>query len=300
MTKEEEQYKKDLEANGVDIPEVKGEEEKPEEKSKDEEPEKQEEEEESKPSDEPDKKPHKRSIYQEYKEKKEVLRDTKQALEAERLAKEEAIARANELQAKIEAFQNADTAKERQEAKDELDALAEEIQADPVALRKMRDVFLKNVKPESVIDENTRKSLEEFNRWKEQNSEAMEKQKFEAEFNSAKTTLNEFFPKVSSDEIESIKAKVDELAHSKEWHDKTIDYIIFKNKATLSALVSPKKRGMESKGKTDVEDTNFDFDPNADYSKMTPAEREAWEKGYNSMTKTNGLATDSQGRKIII
>jgi hypothetical protein len=91
------------------------------------------------------------------------------------------------------------------------------------------------------------------------------------------------------------------LSHSEKWHDKPLAYIAFENQDTLKALVSPKKRGMESKDRKEIPAGDFEFDPNADYSKMTPEQREKWEAEYRKATASGtGLMTDSEGRKSIL
>lgn len=237
--------------------------------------------------------PRKRSIYDEYKEKKNELkseREQREALEQEN----------RELQSKIEALNRADTPRERAEAEDELEEFAKEINADPQAIKKMRELFLKDIQV-PTIDESLRKDLDEFKRYKAENQQAMEKTLFEKEFSKVTPTLKEFFPSVSDAELDTIKTEVDKIAHSKGWHDKDLDYIVFKNKDILSNFVSPHKKGMESKSRKDVSVDSFNFDPNADYSKLSPTEKVQWENEYRKMvSSSNELMTDANGRKIII
>lgn len=289
---EEEMYKKELAEAGVDVSDIKEPEEttpEPEVKAEEtKEIEAEPKEEESLP--EP-KEQHKRSIYEEYKEKKAELK-------SEREQREQVERERDELRAKLEAVSHADTREERQTASDDLEAFAQEIGADAQAIRKMRDLFLKDVKPST--DPALAEKLEKFEAWQQENSKTLEKARFQEEFTSVTPTLKELIPNVSDEEMKLIQAKVDELAHTKEYHDKDLDYVIFKNKETLSKLVSPKKRGMESKERKDVVEESFDFDPNADYSKMTMKEREIWEEGYKKYTSGEGIVKDTQGRSLLI
>ncbi len=57
---------------------------------------------------------------------------------------------------------------------------------------------------------------------------------------------------------------------------------------------------MEAKGNADVITESYDFDPNADYSKLDAAGRKKWEEGYANMTKSEGLVTDANGKKLLI
>lgn len=295
----EEEYKKELEASGIEVVE-----EKPAEKPEDPKPEVTKPEEKpsevEKPAD-PAEKPEdaekptteekpKRSIYEEYKDKKSELRTEKEArAQAER--------ERDELKTKLEAIEQAKTPEEKKEATDELEAFAKEIDANPEKLRQMRDLFLKDLKPGSDI---SKEDIEGFKKFQKEHSQAIEKQKFEEEFTSVTPMLKELMPGASEEEMKVVKDKIDQLSHNKDFFDKELDYVIFKNKDELTKLVSPKKRGIEGKGKKDVTEETFTFDPNADYSKMTLKEREQWEENYAKLSKHEGLSTDSQGRKILI
>lgn len=289
---DEEQYKRDLEAAGVDVPEAKAEpaEEPPADKpaAPAEEPKK----EEAAPLQDEPKEQRKRSIYDEYKDKKSELKSEKEL-------REQAERERDEFKQKLDALGEAKTPEEKKVAADDLEAFAQEIEADPAALRKMRDLFLKEVKVQS--DETLQKDLDEFKKWKADNSTMLEKAAFETEFQTATPKLQELFPKASPEEMGAIKTELDKLSHTKEWHDKSLAYVAFEHKDQLTALISPKKRGMESSSrKPDAEAATFEFDPEADYTKMSLKEREVWETHYREMMKHEGLATGANGKKILI
>lgn len=280
---DEEAYKKELAEAGVDLPELKEEEtpQTPEEPQKEE------------PKEEPLQEPkeqRKRSIYDEYKEKKAELK-------SEREAREQAERERDEFRTKLEAYANAPTEERRIEAQDDLDAFAKEINADPASLRKMRDLFLKDAAP---TNKQLETDLAEFKAWKAQNAQFLEQQMFEKEFKAVTPTIKDMFGNIADTEMDAIRSKLDELSHTKEWHDKDLDYIVFKNKQELSALVSPKKRSMETKSRRDVDTDTFEFDAEADLSKMTPKQLEQWEEAYRKAGKQADLLTDAQGRKMII
>ena len=77
-------------------------------------------------------------------------------------------------------------------------------------------------------------------------SQAVEKQMFEEDFQKVTPALKELLPTASAEEMQAVKKEIDRLSHTKELHDKPLDYIAWKHKDTLTALVSPKKRGLES------------------------------------------------------
>lgn len=238
-----------------------------------------------------DVKDKKRSIYDEYKDKKSEARTEKER--ADTLERENA-----ELKTKMEALQNAKTPEEKQDALDDLDKFAEETDADPEYLKKYRDLILKGIKIEP--DESLRKDLEEFKAWKAENQKSIDQSNFENEFAKANPVLKELFPSASEDEMKTIKSELNKLAHSAGWNDKELDYIAFKNKTTLGALVSPKKRGMESRDRKEGAEISTEFDPNADYASMTPSQRDNWEKTYREISKSpEGLTETSNGKKMI-
>jgi len=295
MTAEEDKYKADLEAEGVEVEEEKTEvvEETPVEEKPKEEPKETEE----KPKEEPKEvlpdpiETKKRSIYDNYKEKKSELK-------SERELRENFETENTELKAKLEALQNADTKEEKKEALDDIDELAKEINADPAYLRKLKTIFLKDVKPAN--DESLKKDLADFKDWKTKNQEVIEKQLFEDEFSTVLPQIKSDFPKISDEDLKSVKQSLDKLSHSKEYHDKSLDYVVFKEKENLTALISPKKKGMETKERKDVASDDFDFDPNVDITTLSAGDQEKWEKHYRKSLETEELVNDSSKGKMIM
>ncbi len=228
----------------------------------------------------------KRSIYND-------LKDTRNDLKSEREAREKAERDLTELRSKLDGKPSVES------KADDLDAFAAEIGADPQVIKKMQELFLKNM-PASTISPELQTKLEQFEKWQETNSSAIEAQQFETEFQSAVPQLQKLFPNASKEDIVAMKSEIDNLAHTPEYHDKEIDYIAFKNQDKLSTIITPRKRGLESKGRVDATHTPSTFDPNADITKMSPKEAEAWEKGYNELTKNSELTTDSIGRRVML
>lgn len=298
MTKEEDQYKEELKTQGVEVEEEKKTEEpveetpaeKPKVEEKVEEPEK-------KPEEEPKKEEEKevfkkRSIYDEYKDKKSELKSEKEL-------REKFESENTELKDKLEALKNADTPKEKQDAQDDIDELAKEINADPEAIRKLQKVFLKGIKPTN--DENLKKDLEDFKSWKTQNQKVMQTQQFDTEFETVLPQIKLDFPKATDEELKTIKKSLDTISHSKEYHDKSLDYVVFKEKEALTALISPKKKGMETKERKDIEVDNFVFDPNADITKLSAPDFVKWEKAYKKATESSEeLVIDGKSGKMIV
>jgi len=297
MTAEEDKYKADLEAEGVEVEEEKTEEKVEEAPKVEEKPKEEPKETEEKPKEEPKEvlpdqiETKKRSIYDNYKEKKSELK-------SERELRENFETENTELKGKLEALQNADTKEEKKEALDDIDELAKEINADPAYLRKLKTIFLKDVKP--TDDESLKKDLADFKDWKTKNQEVIEKQLFEDEFSTVLPQIKSDFPKISDEDLKSVKQSLDKLSHSKEYHDKSLDYVVFKEKENLTALISPKKKGMETKERKDVASDDFDFDPNVDITTLSAGDQEKWEKHYRKSLETEELVNDSSKGKMIM
>ena len=287
MSTEDEAMKEYAEA-GVDLPELKAEpqEETPKEPEQAPEAEKSEEEPTTEPlKEEPKETRPKRSIYDDYKSEK----DKRKEAERER----------DEFKTRLEALESADTPAEKAAAQDDLEAFAREIEADPQALRRMREIFLKDLPATGLSDED-RKAIADLQAFKAQNQQVMEQQMFDKEFTDSMPRLQKLFPGASTDEMQAVRAELDKLSHTAEYHDKPLAYIAFEHQDTLATLISPKKRGMESRERTGIEEAESDFNPEADLSSMSASQREQWEKTYRSAIKREELATDASGRRVML
>jgi len=280
---EEAKYKEELKAAGVDIPEEVTEEKSEDTEAKDEKSE----DAKTEPLQTKPEEQRKRSIYDEYKDKKAELKSEKEL-------REQAEQERDELQRRIDASSAAPEHKQESTEEDAV-AYAKKVGADPDLVTRIIEEARKGFKVET--DESLKNDLAEFKTWKAQNSKTIETQMFNDEFEKTIPALKELFPKVSDDELKAIKGELDAISHTKEWHDKSLDYVAFKHKNSLSALISPKKRGMETKERKDIDQSSYDFDPNADYSKMSLKEREVWETNYHKLMEKEGLMVDAQGRK---
>lgn len=293
MSEEEEKYKQELAKAGVDLPELKEEatEEESEEAEAKEETKVETEEPKSEPLKDQPKEQRKRSIYDEYKDRKAELKTEKELREtAER--------ERDELSRKLEDATRAKGTENADDAEEDAMAYAKKVGADPDLVKRIIEDARKGL--EHKPDEALQKDLADFKQWKVANAKTIEQSMFNDEFEKVLPSLKQQYPTASAEEMSAIKKELDAISHTKDWHDKDLDYVAFKNADKLSALVSPKKRGMESKGRKDVEAIEYEFDPNADYAKMSPKERVQWEKQYKEMGKSEGLITDAQGKKLII
>ncbi len=292
---DEEKYQQELKKAGVELPELKeGDDKKPEAEDKKPEAEKPEGDD-KKPEDKApllDKKPEeprKRTIYDDYKDKKEELKSEKEL-------REKAERERDELQQKLD---KASKPGAEIEATDDAVAYAKKIGADPDLVQRIISDARKGFEPKT--DESLKKDLDEFKTWRTSNAKTIEQQLFNDEFEKTVPSLKTLFPTINDDELKNVKKELDTLSHTKEWHDKSLDYVAFKNQEALSKLVSPRRRGMESKERKGDEAISSEFDPAADLSRMTPKERTQWEKDYKNFTKGDGgLVEGANGKKIII
>jgi len=309
---DENEYKKELEESGVDItpePEVKdkfeeddSEDVQPEDQKSnksDEEPEKDSKDEndddttddDDEDLDEKPEAPKKRSIYKDFKENKKSLKE-------ERRLRAEAEERTKELEERLNNLENADTEKDTDEALTELEEYAKEIDADPEALKKLQSILLKNAPKNDELAS----KLAKFEEWQKDNASVLEENRFNKEFDSNVDSIKEIIPKASQSEMKEIKDKIKELSKTEEFADKDLDFIAFKNKKILSALVSPRKGGLESKDNVDSTEAgdNYEFNPNADLTKLSPTARAKWEEAYNKASNSEDILKDSEGRMSIL
>lgn len=247
--------------------------------------------------------PRKRSIYDDYKDKKDEAKALRvvavEALKARGVAVtgNETI---EELQAKLTETPAHADAQERTEPLTDLEAFAEKFDADPEVLREWRELMLKGIKP--TIDPELKTRLEAFESWQAKNALVVEKALFDEEYTVALPAIKELFPTANDEELGKIKTKLDEFSHTKDFHDKELGYVAFRHRKELEALVSPRKKGMEGKGRRDGDVPAYEFDPNADTTKMSPAELERWSEEYGKLgtEDKSSLATDANGKKIFI
>ena len=289
---DEDQYRKEMSEEGIDIPEADKPQEEPKEAPKGETPK---EPEEPKTPEEPEKEPNPEPLQDPPKDKPK--RSVYDDLKSERQKRKEVEQQYVDLEQK---YKEATTPKEKQDVDDELAAFAEEIGADASTLSRMRAVLLKGVQSSGLSDED-KALLEDLKDWKAQHEPMLEKQRFNEEFSKVTPTIKEMFPNITDEEIASVRDKLDELAHQEDNLDKELDYIAFKNRETLNALLTPKKQGIERKSKSDVDEIPFTFDPNADISKMTAEQAEQWQKEYDKLTSGGeGLSDDGRGGKVLL
>ena len=188
-----------------------------------------------------------RSIYDDLKDKKKEAREAKS--EAEIVKAENAALKAeNEALKKLaESAKTATTDEEKEELDEDIKQVAEAIGGDPKSVKILTEFLQKRLvkKDGSGI---SKEDIEAVKNFKSQQEKASVEVEFNKEWKAFVPDLKKDFPHISDEDMEAVKAKIFALAHSKGFNDLEIDYIYFKNKDSLSKLVSPKRPSMEGSG----------------------------------------------------
>lgn len=212
--------------------------------------------EEVKPEDKSELQTKARTIYEAHKEVKQEKRELKSENEIlkSQLAERDQLIEDLTLKA-----QNAETPAEKEEVADEIKEIAEAIGADPDGIAKLTDFLTKKMaKPDGVqISQEDLDAIKGIRQTKAQQEALVQ---FTGEWNKFEPSLKVDFPHVSNEELTVVKEFVDKLAHSPKYHDKEVDYIYFKEKATLEKLISPKRQSYEGSDNRPAHEGNADVE----------------------------------------
>jgi colicin import membrane protein len=130
---------------------------------------------------------------------------------------------------------------------DELEAFAKENQLDAAGLARLAEIIAKRI-PQGQLSAEEKQQLTELTAYKAkkdaEETRAAEDQEVLATAPTVKTQLE-----IHDDaELATVMKEIVKLSHTAEFHDKEVDYIVWKNKDALAKLVSPKKPSFESGG----------------------------------------------------
>lgn len=191
--------------------------------------------EDEKPKDPEPQLPKKRSIYKDLKDKKHELKDTRTELDQVK-------GRNAELEDLLAKKDDAATPKEKSEVAADIATYAEKYGLDAEGLSELTAVILKSVPtPDYIL---TPEEAAEWRAGRAQSHRDAEDQQILSLAPSVKTQLA-----IHDDaELQNVMKEVVRLAHTPEFHDKEVEYIIWKSKDALSKLVSPKKPSFEQGG----------------------------------------------------
>jgi len=126
---------------------------------------------------------------------------------------------------------------------DDLAAYAEENGLDATALSRLAEIIAKRI-PAASLSAEEKQDLAELKTWRTQQARTTEDNEVLATAPTVKTQLN-----ITDDaELASVMKEVVRLSHTPEFHDKEVEYIVWKSQQQLAKLVSPKKPSFEQGG----------------------------------------------------
>lgn len=176
----------------------------------------------------------------------------------------------SELKSALEEKQGAETEEEVVEAEEAIASVAKELNLDETALKRISDAIITDAQRKLGIDPETLKAAQESQRAQE------EVKYFNSEWENIEPGLMKEYGNVEPKQLEKAKAKMYEISHTKEFHDKDLDYVLFKNRETFKEMLySPKKKSLESGSLRDEVDVE-EFNPDADFSKMNAKQIEKY------------------------
>lgn len=194
---------------------------------------------------EADKLPKKpRSIYDDLKEKKKEVKEAVANVEAEKARADAAETKAAELQALLDAKDDAKTPQEKKEAAKDIEEYSKKYNLDSESLEELSQIILsKAPKPDPIL------TPEEAAEWRAERAKGKQSAEDNQILATAPTVRKQL--NINDDaELATVMQEVVKLAHTPEFHDKEVEYIIWKNQEALSKLVSPKKPSFEHGGQS--------------------------------------------------
>lgn len=216
----------------------------------------------------------KRSIYEDYKEKKQEAKDAIARAEA-------AEAKAAELQALLDKKSEAITPKENADADADIEDFLKEEGLTIEQVDKLAKVIEKRIGSQK-LPEDVQKKLDEIDAWKKSQEatrqQAEEDRQIMASVSQVKSQLDIY----DEAELGNVMKEIVKLAHTPQFHDKEVEYIVWKNKDALSKLISPKKKSFEQGDSRTMQGSEADVD----FSKgsVTPEQAQKATQGGNRAT----------------
>ena len=130
---------------------------------------------------------------------------------------------------------------------DDLEAYAQEHGLDAPALARLAEVIVKRI-PQSQLSAEEKQQLSDLTAYKAKKDAEEARASEDKEVLAAAPTVKTQLEIHDDAELDAVMKEVVRLSHTAEFHDKEVDYIVWKNRDALSKLVSPKKPSFESGG----------------------------------------------------
>jgi hypothetical protein len=130
---------------------------------------------------------------------------------------------------------------------DELEAFAKEKGYDAAELARLTELIAKRI-PSGQLSEADRQELETLKGWKASKDAEEQRAAEDREVLATAPTVKTQLEIHDDAELDTVMKEIVRLSHTAEFHDKEVDYIVWKKKDALAKLVSPKKPSFESGG----------------------------------------------------
>lgn len=190
-----------------------------------------------------------------------------------------------ELRDEIKAMKSSPAKAEAAEVVDKVAELAKKYESDPEGLKAIMGVLKDEVladleksgKLSKDLPDDIKKKLTLLDEYEKESKERKETAFFEKEFSAYVPDLEKQYPNAKSSELVEAKKLLNELSHSKEFHNYSLDYVVFKNKSKFDALLKVAKHSKsgESASKQIVDDEEKEI--NLDPEDMTPEKMKAYQ-----------------------
>jgi len=183
---------------------------------------------------------------------------------------------------------NSEAKKEAKEAVDEIAEFASRYEdTNPEGLKELLSVFEKQVmanleksgKLSKDLPEDIKEKLKLLDTIQAEKKAKEETLQFESEWNKLLPEIRREYPNASESLIAEAKQKMDEIAHTKEFHKYDLDYVLFKNKPVFNTLLKlAKSKSFETSSKQINKEENDEEDIDLDPENMTPEKMKAYNK----------------------
>jgi hypothetical protein len=191
----------------------------------------------------------KRSIYDDYKDKKQEAKESADLAAAEKARADAAEAKAADLQALLDAKADAKTPEEKSEADDDLKSFAEAEGMTVDSLQRLIGVIEKKLSRPALPEEISKEIAElrsKVETREQADRRAAEDNAIREQSPAIKEQLKALGSEVHNEsEFSAVMNEVLKLSHTTEFHDKPIEYILWAKRADLGKMISPKKPSFE-------------------------------------------------------
>lgn len=190
----------------------------------------------------------KRSLYDDYKDKKLEAKEAAAQAAAEKARADAAETKAAELQALLDKKDEAKTPQAKADAADDIKAFAEAEGLDADGLEKLAGFIEQRLSKKTQLPDDIQKEIEANRTWRQEREAQDRRAAEDREIEAKAPAVKELLAVQNEADMPKLLDELKRLAHTTEFHDKEVEYIIWKKGEELKKLVSPKKASFESAG----------------------------------------------------